>query len=320
MKNICGMSVIVPFLNEEESIVAFCDAFDNYVEEISFPVELIFVDDGSTDNTDILLKSYSFKSVKEAKVIHFTRSFGAQAAIRAGILNAQYNICTWISVDLQEPLDMIPISYEKIISGLVDIIYIEKEEIAVSPLSRFFSKRYNSLMRKYAIKNYPSGGIGAVVFNEKVRNYLNSNIEINSAIVLQLLNAGFRYELIPMKFLARRAGNSKWTFSKKIKIFIDSFVSFSYMPIRVVSIVGIIMFLGGLVIALATIVNKLLHPLVPVGYSTIVSALAVGFGITNISLGIVAEYLWRTFDVSRHQEPFIISNEVNLIECKQTQN
>lgn len=317
MNETIGVSVVVPFLNEEEGILHFCQTFDSFVGEMKFPLELVFVDDGSTDNTLNIILSYNFVHVKEVKVIRFTRNFGFQPAVRAGFLKAKYNICTWISVDLQEPLCLIPLSKEKLLSEEVDIVYIEKKSIDVSLISRAFSKMYYCLMKKYAIKNYPQKGIGGAVFSRKVKDYLNSNVETNSAILLQLLSAGFKHSSISMEFAAREAGQSKWTFSKKLKIFVDSFVSFSYMPIRMVSSVGIVIFLIGLIIAIVTICNKIANPLVPIGYSTIVSVIALGFGITNISLGIIAEYLWRTFDVSRHQVPFIISEEVVIKENEQ---
>lgn len=312
-----GVTVVVPFFNEEEGIMTFCTRIDQYVSKVTFPVELVFVNDGSTDRTVNVIENFDFREVDSVKVISFTRNYGSQAAIRAGILHSKYDICTWISVDLQEPLDLISLSYNEIMENKVNIVYIEKDEIDVNPISRFFSKQYNYLMRRYAIKDYPSGGIGALVFDRKVKDFLNGNVEINSAIVLQLLNSGFRNKIFSLKFNAREMGHSKWTFSKKLKILIDSFVSFSYMPIRMVSSIGIAIFFIGLLIALLTLINKFIHPNVPVGYSTIVGVVTMGFGVTNISLGIIAEYLWRTFDVSRHQVPFIISEEIVIKEYEE---
>ncbi len=314
MNGVDGVSVVAPFLNEEEGILHFCETFDIFAKGVSFPIELIFVDDGSVDQTLSILLNYKFEFVSEVRVVKFSRNFGFQSAVRAGFAKAKYSICTWVSIDLQEPLDMISVSYKKIMSKQVDIVFIEKESIDVGIISRLCSKIYYRLMQRYAIKDYPQVGVGGVVFNSKVKDYININLESNSAILLQLLNAGFIQEYIPMEFSARETGQSKWTFSKKLKIFIDSFVSFSYMPIRMVSSVGIIIFLIGFFFALVTIINRFVHPSVAVGYSTIVSVLAIGFGVTNISLGIIAEYLWRIFDVSKHQVPFIISEEVVIKE------
>ena len=86
------------------------------------------------------------------------------------------------------------------------------------------------------------------------------------------------------------------------------------MPIRLVSVVGILMFMVGIVIGILTIINKLVEPSVPVGYSTLASIMALGFGITNISLGIIAEYLWRAYDAARKRPAFIISDVIDVMK------
>jgi len=130
--------------------------------------------------------------------------------------------------------------------------------------------------------------------------------------MLQIMDAGFKYATISLDFNERSAGVSKWTLSKKIKLFIDSFVAFSFMPIRLVSMIGIIIFFIGILIGIFTIINKFINPSVPIGYSTLASIMALGFGVTNISLGIIAEYLWRAYDAARKRPVFIVSEVVDL--------
>ena len=168
-------------------------------------------------------------------------------------------------------------------------------------------------MRKYAVKEFESGGINSIMMNQKMLDALNQNIESNSSIVLQILSYGYKHITISLEYHARSGGKSKWTLSKKIKLFIDSFVAFSFTPIRLVSLTGIVMFLIGCIIGAVAIINKLVNPLVPIGYSTIASILALGFGITNISLGIIAEYLWRTYDAARKRPVFLISDVIDVI-------
>lgn len=302
-----GMSVIVPFLNERDGIELFCSTVDDFAENLVFPLELIFVDDGSSDNTSELIKAYSFSHIKQVKLITLSKNFGSHAAIRAGVFNSTYDICTWMGSDLQEPIKFLQMSYEKILAGY-DAVYVEKNSIKVSSINRGFSKLYSSMMRKYAVKNYASGGISNIVFNGKVKRLLNGNIESNSSIMLQIMDAGFKNCIISLDYKERAAGVSKWTLSKKIKLFIDSFVAFSFFPIRIVSVIGIVMFLIGIAIGMVVVINKFLNPTVPIGYSTLTSIMAIGFGITNISLGIIAEYLWRAYDAARKRPVFIVSD------------
>ncbi len=301
-----GLSVIVPFLNEEEGIEHFCEVLDEHAGHLRFPLELVFVDDGSTDKGAQKIRSYPFRKIRSVQLITFSKNFGSHAAIRAGIAHASFDLCSWMGSDLQEPLEFLQLSWDRIQEGY-DAVYIEKKSVEVSKANRSFSKVYSYLMRKYAVSNYASGGISTIVFNRKIMDYVNTNQESNSSIMLQIMDAGFKSCILSLDFKSRYSGQSKWTLSKKIKLFIDSFVSFSFMPIRMVSIVGIVMFILGLFIALFTIINKLINPAVPIGYSTIASILALGFGVTNISLGILAEYLWRTYDAARSRPPYIIS-------------
>ena len=306
-----GISIIVPFLNEADGIEFFCQTIDSYSKELDFPLELIFVDDGSNDRTDIKIKNFSFQYIKRVRLLTLSKNFGSHAAIRAGVSYAHYDICTWLGSDLQEPLEFLKAAHEKIDEGM-DAVYIEKNSIKVGKLNRGFSKLYSSMMQKWAVKNYASGGISNIVFNRKIIQLLNANIESNSSIMLQIMDAGFRNTTISLDYKERTFGVSKWTLGKKIKLFIDSFVAFSYMPIRLVTIVGVCMFLFGVLVGAVAFINKLFNVNVPLGYSTLISVMAIGFGITNISLGIIAEYLWRAYDASRGRPVFIIS-EVDTI-------
>ncbi len=301
-----GISVVVPFLNESEGIGLFCREIDQYAAGASFFIELVFVDDGSSDNTAEIIGRFSFQNIASVKIIRLSKNFGSHAAVRAGLQYAGYDICTWMGSDLQEPVKFLEISMAKMEQGY-DAVYIEKESIDISKCSRLFSKLYSMLIRKYAVNNFGSGGISNIVFNAKVKQMLNENVEGNSAVNLQIMDAGFRGITIPMRFSARAAGKSKWTLAKKVKLFIDSFVSFSFMPLRAVSIAGISMFFLGMAFGLLTAINKIQNPQVPVGYSTVVCILALGFGITNIALGVIAEYLWRTYDAARKRPVFLVS-------------
>lgn len=313
MMIIKGISVVVPFLNEEEVIEKFCAAIDEYQRDFSVALEVVFVDDGSTDTTIDKIRNYNFFNIHKVKIVELSKNCGSHAAIRAGLQNVSYDVVTWMGSDLQEPLEMLQLGKEQIIQGY-DAVYFEKKAVKVSFIEKTFSGMYSWLMRKYAVKNFESGGINAIMINKKVLTMMNENVESNSSVILQILNAGYRHTTISVEYNARSGGKSKWTLSKKIKLFIDSFVAFSFMPIRLVSVIGILMFVVGLVIGILTIINKLVEPSVPVGYSTLASIMALGFGITNISLGIIAEYLWRAYDAARKRPAFIISEVIDVLK------
>lgn len=306
-----GISIVVPFLNEEEVIEGFCSAIDEYQRNLSVQVELVFVDDGSTDDTIKKIRQYHFLNIHKAKIIKLSKNYGSHAAIRAGLQNVSYSVATWMGSDLQEPLEILQLGMEQIARGY-DAVYFEKKAVKVPFMEKTFSRMYSWLMRKYAVKNFESGGINAIMINQKILGMMNENVESNSSVILQILNAGYKHTTITVEYNARNGGKSKWTLSKKIKLFIDSFVAFSFMPIRFVSVIGILMFLTGFLIGILTVVNKITEPSVPIGYSTLTSIIALGFGITNISLGIIAEYLWRAYDAARKRPVFLISEVIDV--------
>ncbi len=312
MENKKGMSIIVPFLNEEDGIELFCREFDHFAGTLDFPIETVFVNDGSTDSTLELLQKQQFYNIQKVKVLNLSRNFGSHAAIRAGVLHSSYPICTWLGSDLQEPLELIPLSYHAIVDDGYDAVYVEKKTVAVSKGNRAFSKIYSKLMQKYAVKNYSDGGTSTIVFGENIKNFLNDNIEGNSSIMLQIMDAGYNYKNLSLDYKERAAGTSKWTLAKKIKLFIDSFVAFSYMPIRAISLVGAFLLFIGSFFSLFALVGGLLRLVRNRSRMAFMGFISLCFGITNISLGIVAEYLWRTYEAAKNKPVFIIRDEFEL--------
>jgi len=305
------ISIIIPFLNEEDNIPFLADSLQDFVKKGSkFTYEIILVNDGSTDRSVQQIKSASFPA--RTRLINFSQNYGSHAALRAGILHAKGEWVTFLYADLQDPIENIPMMMEKA-GNRLDIVWAHRAGTQNSFLERQFSKWYSNLMKKYVNRRYPAKGFDVVLFNRKVANAVNNNIEANSSIFLQILNLGYRQDHVEYQKVSRKAGKSKWTLGKKIKLLIDSFVAFSFFPIRLVSTVGIFFFLLGVGWTFFIIIRKLLFNDLASGWPALISILMIGFGITNISLGIIAEYLWRTLDASRKRPVFIIDeiNEIN---------
>lgn len=305
------ISIIIPFLNEEDNIPFLADSLQDFVKKGSkFTYEIILVNDGSTDRSVQHIKSASFPA--RTRLINFSQNYGSHAALRAGILHAKGEWVTFLYADLQDPIENIPMMMEKA-GNRLDIVWAHRAGTQNSFLERQFSKWYSNLMKKYVNRRYPAKGFDVVLFNRKVADAVNNNIEANSSIFLQILNLGYRQDHVEYQKVSRKAGKSKWTLGKKIKLLIDSFVAFSFFPIRLVSTVGIFFFLLGVGWTFFIIIRKLLFNDLASGWPALISILMIGFGITNISLGIIAEYLWRTLDASRKRPVFIIDeiNEIN---------
>ena len=312
------VSIIIPFLNEEENLPDLLQQLELRCREWDFQVELVFVNDGSTDGSVELLKTYSPKGF-DLSIVSLSRNFGSHAALRAGIVKAQNELITFLYADLQDPPELVQQMRDAMLSGK-DIVWAHRkqQENSQGLLSKIASNAYNQLMTNYVNPNFPKSGFDIVMFNSKVRDQLNRNVEANSSIFLQILNLGYSQDHIHYLKIARAKGKSKWTFSKKMKLFIDSFVAFSYLPIRLVSVVGLLFFTLGILwtayIAVRTVVWDDLQP----GWPSLISILMIGFGITNIGLGVVAEYLWRTLDASRGRPVFVVDEYITKSKAQNT--
>lgn len=295
------LSVIIPAYNEAENVSAIMDAFKNFLKRTSINIQLVFVDDGSSDNTIDCISEYTYIGC-EVKIVKLSRNFGSHAAIRAGIKSADADDCMFYYMDMSEPIDYIETYYKELKNGY-NLVYSDRIGYKGSLGSRIFAK----LVVKYIEQTYPLKGVSVLAFDKKIKDELNNNIENNSSIFFQIFQLGYKKRAILTEHIERKRGASKWTLKKKIKLFIDSFVMFSYMPIRMISGIGIILAILGFIWAIFIIICKLFNLIdFSLGWPTISSILLIGFGITNISLGIISEYLVRTLDASRKRPVFII--------------
>lgn len=304
------ISIIVPFLNEEENILHLSSNLNDFASshrDLNF--EFIFVDDGSVDNSIKILSGLSFYPA--FKIVKLSKNFGSHAALRAGVLNATGKYTTFAYADLQDPLELIIKMYE-LCEIDIETVWGIRNTTKNGFIEKIFSQAYSKLMQIFVNPIYPKNGFDVIMFNSKIRTELNKNVESNSSIFLQILNFGFKQEFINYDKRERNAGKSKWTLSKKFKLFIDSFVAFSYLPIRFVTIVGIFFFIIGIIWTLYIIIRQIFKGDLAPGWPALVSILMICFGISNISLGIIAEYLWRTLDASRKRPLFIIDEIIEV--------
>ncbi|MCA6436340.1 MAG: glycosyltransferase [Bacteroidota bacterium] len=305
------ISIIIPFLNEADNVEGLVSALNQYfASKQNYHTEVILVNDGSTDDSVQKFSKATFTNI-DAKLISLSKNFGSHAALRAGILNATGDFICFMYADLQDPLELIDRLYENL-TKLNDIVWATREATNNGLVEKSFSSMYAYLMKKYAVKSFPDKGFDIVMFNKKVQQQLNNNIEANSSIFLQILTLGYKQTSIYYQKQERKKGKSKWTLSKKIKLFIDSFVAFSYAPIRFVTVVGILLFIIGFLFSAYLIIRRLVANDLASGWPLLGSLICLGFGITNISLGIIAEYLWRTLDASRKRPVFVIDQIIDL--------
>ena len=285
---------------------------EKILSRTDFEAEIVCVDDGSKDGSYKALLELREKD-NRFKVVKLSRNFGSHTAILAGFAHATGDCMTMVAADLQEPLEIIIEMYEKWKQGKKVVIAVRKDR-EDGFFQKLFSNTYYSLMQKYALKDMPSGGFDCFFIDKKVRDVLVSMNEKNSSIVGQVLWAGFEMDKIYYVRKKREIGESKWTLSKKIKLFIDSFMAFSYVPIRFISTLGIFISIVGFILAVFLIVNKFMFNVPVQGWTTMMITLLMLSGIQMLTLGVIGEYLWRNFDESRGRPTYIVEETHGIDE------
>lgn len=302
------ISIIIPSYNEEENLPALYERLKHVAETLKHTFEFIFVDDGSSDRSFQILEDIARKDSR-LKVIKFSRNFGSHAACLAGLAQATGDACTFLSADLQDPPEVIETLINEWARGYEVVIGIRewgKES------SRLFPTIYYKAVRRFALKNMPETGTDVVLIDRKVVDAVVSIREKNTSIFGLILWSGFKQTIVQYRKGLRQKGISKWTFGKKIKLFIDTFVSFSYIPLRLISVVGILLAFLGFFYAFFIVFNRLFFSVPVEGWASLMVVLLVVSGTQLVFLGILGEYLWRNFDETRKRPPFIIDRMIGF--------
>jgi polyisoprenyl-phosphate glycosyltransferase len=299
-------SIVVPIYFNEPNIPDTIPRLLALEEQLGgYSLELVLVDDGSKDGSLAALREYQAKDPARIKVVKLTRNFGSMAAIQAGLTVATGDCVGMIAADLQDPPEIFleMLAHWERGTKAVFAVRADREE---SLGQKFFSNSYYALMRRFAVAGYPEGGFDFFLIDRQVVNEVNRIREKNTNLMTLIFWLGFQPVAIPYVRRARQKGVSRWTFEKKVKLFIDSFVAFSYAPIRVLSGVGFIVALSAFVYAGWVLYSWAFHHIPVKGYAPIVILLSFTAGIQMIMLGVLGEYLWRTLDESRRRPAFVI--------------
>jgi len=307
------ISIIIPVYNEEENLSTLYQRLKELAANSKYEFEFVFVDDGSTDNSFTILKNMAIQHCG-IKVISFSRNFGSHSACFAGLMHAKGDVCVFISADLQDPPELILQLAEQWENGFEVVIGVREWE---GKSLRLFPKIYWKLVKRFALKTMPENGTDVFLIDRKVVNAVVSMGEKNTSIFGLILWSGFNQTLITYKKGLRQKGVSKWTLGKKIKLFIDTFVSFSYLPVRVISVIGIVFALAGFSYASLIIFNRFFRAVPVEGWASLMVVLLVVSGVQLIMLGIIGEYLWRNFDESRKRPAFIVKEFIAHNEKKE---
>ena len=308
------ISFLVAIYKNEDNIIPFYEDFMTnivpHIEQNNDDYELIMINDDSPDDSWKVMKGLALRN-PHVKIIRLSRNFGALAATFTGMQYATGDCITVKACDLQEPAQLTLDMYDEWKKGEKVLLAVRKSRND-SLIGDFFSNFYYVIMRKMVDKNMPKGGFDVYLIDKEVKDHLIQMNEKNSPLPLQLLWLGYHPKEIYYTRLERSIGKSSWTFSKKMKMFIDSLIAFSYVPVRIMTVVGIIFLLGSVISAIIAIVAKLKGLVDVPGYTTLYVILFFSAGAIMFTLGILGEYIWRTLEASRNRPISVVEDVINF--------
>jgi len=310
-------SVIVPLYNENLVIRESYRRLKEVMDSVKENYEIIFINDGSIDETRDKVEKICNED-ENIKLINFSRNFGHQAAISAGMELAQGDAIIVIDADLQDPPEVIPKMIEKWKEGY-EVVYgkrIKRE--GDSFFKKITAKIFYRIFKSMTSINIPVDAGDFRLIDRKVCDALNSLPERNRYVRGLVSWVGYKQTFVEISRQKRFAGETKYPFKKMIKLAIDGITSFSYKPLAIIGYFGGLTSLIGLISSIGVILNGLVNKTPFLNFSLIIAINLLMFGLVFISIGIMGEYIGRIFDESKARPNYIIASTVNYKKTDKT--
>jgi dolichol-phosphate mannosyltransferase len=302
------ISVVIPVYNNEESLQLLYEKIISAIKTYnnSFTHELIFINDGSQDQSFSILKKLYEKDPAGVIIINFSRNFGQMAGILAGWKYATGDAVINISADLQDPPEQI----EKMLfewENNHDIV-INYREARNDDLSSAITSKIAYKLFKYSLPNLPPGGFDYALLDRKAMDAVNSITEKNRFYQADILWVGFTIKYLPYVRNKRVHGKSGYNFVKRFGNFIRAFLNVSYFPIRLISLVGFITALIGFIYSITILYAYFVHKTPFQGWTPLMMVTLIIGGLIMIMLGVIGEYIWRIYDEVKYKPNYVIKD------------
>ncbi len=306
------VSIVVPVYHNAPSLPDLLDRFrDLAARNADDAFEFVFVDDGSKDDSFAVLNRLAAGDPR-VRVVKLSRNFGSNQAIMAGLADAAGDVVAVIAADLQDPPELIHDMLALWRTGK-KVVLAARETRDDPGLTSVLADGFYRLFRAFAIPTMPKRGFDFFLLDRQVADLVNRTAEANVYLMGLILWLGFDPAILPYHRRERekRFGRSMWTFARKLKYFVDSFVSFSYAPVRAASLAGIGLCGAGMAYALVLVGMWLAGGASVPGWTSLMVAILLIGGMQLTMMGILGEYVWRSLDETRRRPRFIVDRVVN---------
>ncbi|HFI0562446.1 TPA: glycosyltransferase family 2 protein [Streptococcus suis] len=304
------ISVIVPCFNEEEAIPYFYEAMEKVRKEMGENFEYIFVNDGSKDGTLKVLRQLSGQD-QAVRYLSFSRNFGKEAALYAGLQAAKGDLVTVMDVDLQDPPEML-IEMKAMLEANADLDCVGTRRVSRDgepPIRSFFAKLFYKLMNKISQVEVVDGARDFRLMRRHMVDAILSVSEYNRFSKGIFAWVGFETEYLPYKNVERVAGQTSWSFWKLLSYSIEGIINFSDTPLNIASYTGFFTFLLSLVLMVFVVFKTLVFGDPTIGWpSTICIILFLG-GLQLMTIGILGKYLAKVFLETKKRPVYIVKEK-----------
>ncbi len=312
------LSLVVPCYNEQGNVEKFYTETVKAFANADFSYEFVFVNDGSKDNTlKVLKKLYDEHKESNIKVIGFSRNFGKEAAMYAGLSNASGEYVTIIDADLQQRpeivLDMVKILDE---NDEYDCVAAYQKERKESKAMISMKNAFYKLINKVAEVDFVSGASDFRTFRRSMVNAILQMTEYHRFSKGIFSWVGFNTKFIPYEVQERESGASNWNFWKLFKYALEGIISFTTAPLKFASGLGALMFIASLIYALIIVIRHFVYGVDVAGYDSIVALILMFGGIQLLCIGILGEYLAKIYVQVKNRPVYIISKLYSYEEEK----
>ena len=306
------ISIVVPCFNEQEAMPIFYDEINKIEEKMEGNAifEIIFVDDGSTDNTLQVAKNLN-KADKKVKYISFSRNFGKEAAMLAGLEKSKGDYVAIMDVDLQDPPSLLVDMYKGIVNEGYDCVATRRAtRKGESKIRSFFAKKFYSIINKLSKTEIVDGARDYRLMTRQMVNSILSLKEYNRFSKGIFSWVGFRTKWIEYENIERVAGNTSWSFWSLFLYALEGIIAFSTAPLAIASILGFVLFILSLIWVGFIIFKTLLWGDPVGGYPSMACLITFVGGVQLFCTGILGQYLSKVYLETKKRPIYIIKEEI----------